>query len=90
MFCDKVHADDLYDKVHLLHQVTHSRLGEVAVSLTIQKPTQRVKQNEETEDHVPYEEKKKKMKPQGKNLNEKEINNLSDKELKVMIIMILN
>ena len=31
------------EKFHLLHEATPSRLGEVAVSSTVQKPTQRVK-----------------------------------------------
>lgn len=42
-------------KVHLLHKVTHSRLGEVAVSPNTQKQTQIVEQDEETEEFVPNE-----------------------------------
>ena len=45
-------------KVHLLHQATPSRLEEVAVLSNAQKLTQRVKENEETEDYVPNERKR--------------------------------
>ena len=43
------------NKVHLLHVVTPSRLGEVPVLLNSQKQTQRVKQNEGTEECIPNE-----------------------------------
>ena len=38
----------LNDKVHLLHETTLSRLGEVDVLSNAQKPPKRVKENEET------------------------------------------
>ena len=41
-------------KIHLPHETT-SRLGEVAVLSNAKKPTQRVKQNEETKDYIPNE-----------------------------------
>ena len=43
----------LIDKVHLLHKTSLSRMEEVAVLPKAQKPTQRVKDNEETGDYVP-------------------------------------
>ena len=42
-------------KIHLPHETTSSRLGEVAVLSNAKKPTQRVKQNEETKDYIPNE-----------------------------------
>ena len=70
----------------ILFIATPSRLGE-AVSSIVQKPTQRVKRNEETEGHVPNE--KNNIQSQNANLNEIEIRNLPDKKLKVIVIKTL-
>ena len=43
------------NKIHLLHKATPSRLGEVVVLSNVYKPTERVKENEETEEYVPKE-----------------------------------
>ena len=41
---------------HLLHKATFSRLRDVAdISSTIQKQTQRIRQNEETKEYLPNE-----------------------------------
>ena len=49
------------DKIYLLYEATPSRLGEVPVLPNALKPSQRVKQNEETKECVPN--KKRRMKP---------------------------
>ena len=59
----------LTEKVHLLHNTTSSTLGEMAVLYHAWKPTQIVKQNEET--GICSNKKKKKIKSQDKNLNAK-------------------
>lgn len=41
------------DKFHFLYKTTLSRLGEVSVLSDVQKQTQRVEENKETEDCVP-------------------------------------
>lgn len=43
----------LVDKVHLLHETTQLRLGEVAIFFNAQKPIQTVKENEDTKEYVP-------------------------------------
>ena len=43
----------LINKVDLLYKATTSRLEEKAILSSVQKPTQRVKENEETEEYVP-------------------------------------
>ena len=43
------------DKDNLLQKTTPSRLGEIVVLSNAQKPMQRVKQDEETEEYVPNE-----------------------------------
>lgn len=43
----------MIDEVHLLHDTRLSKLGEVFVLSNVQRPTQRVKENEEKEKHVP-------------------------------------
>ena len=43
----------LTDKLHLLHEVSLSRLEEVGVLSNTQKPTQGVKEKEETREYVP-------------------------------------
>lgn len=43
------------DKIHLLHKANPSRLGKVTVLANAEKPTQRVKQNEDAEEYVPKE-----------------------------------
>lgn len=45
----------LKNNVCLLHEATSSRLGEVVVLSIVQKPTQRIKQNEEREEYIPNE-----------------------------------
>lgn len=44
-------------KVHPLHEATPLRLGEVVVSPSVQKPTQRVKEGKESEKYVPNKNK---------------------------------
>ena len=41
------------DKLHLIYKTTLSRLEEVSVLSDVEKPTQKVKENEEIEDGVP-------------------------------------
>lgn len=48
----------LSDKVHFLHKAIPSSLGEQALSLVTRRPTQRVKQNEGTEEKFPNERKR--------------------------------
>lgn len=43
----------LIDELYLLHEANLSRLGEEAVLTNVQKPTQRVKESEETEEQFP-------------------------------------
>lgn len=42
----------MIDKIHLLHKTTLSRLGDVAILSNVQKPTQSLKENEETKEYV--------------------------------------
>lgn len=51
-------STELKDKVHPLQKATLSRLGEVAVLSNAQKPTERIKENEETKENVPKEKRR--------------------------------
>ena len=76
----------LNDKLHLPYKAASPRLGEIPVSSTVQKLTQRVKQNGETTENILN---KRMINPQEKNLNEMYIRNLPDKEFRVMVIKML-
>ena len=70
----------------LLCKDTPSRLGELADLGKILKQTQKIRQNEESEEYVPNE---RQDKISEKALNKMEISNLPDKEFKVMVIRML-
>lgn len=55
-------------------------MEEAVISPNIQRPTQRVKQNEERKKYAPN--KTNKLKPQKKDLNEIKISNLPDKDFR--------
>ena len=72
---------------HTIHKTTPSSLGDVATHPNPQEQTQKVQQNGETERYAPKESIRKKN--QKKNHMKIEINNIPDKEFKVMTIKIL-
>lgn len=49
------------DKINVLHKVTPSRLTDVAILANAQKPTQRIKEKEETEKYVSNKKKQEKL-----------------------------
>ena len=64
-----------------------SKLGEMALSSTVYKATQKSKQKEKKKQkYIPNEEHDN---ASGNNLNEMEISNLPDKEFKIMVIKCL-
>lgn len=74
------------NKIHVIHKTNSLKLGEVVISSNVYKSTQRVKQNEETENYVSNRRAQWNLR---ENLNEMVLSNLPDKEFQAMVINIL-